>query len=514
MFDRSSRLKTDRTQTIPIARHNRIVVMLVAVCCLSMGIAIGAIVHGIAGAKSDDNRVSISYAPSRPDALSAAFARVVEQIEPSVVNVKVTEGEEHTMFARDGTGSGIIVNGAGYILTNQHVIDRATTIKVKLLSGAEYDAKVVGKDRDIDLAVVKIDAKEPLVAARLGDSDKLNVGDWVLAIGSPFGFEHTVTAGIISAKNRDPETSGSVFQQFIQTDAAINPGNSGGPLVNLAGEVIGINTQIATNTGWYNGIGFALPSSTAVDIYNQLVTTGRVQRGFLGIHPQDLTPQIARLNHIQDNQGVVIRDLTSDDSPAGRAGLKSEDIIISINGQKVKNYRDLIRRISALPVGSTASIDYIRDGQQHTASVKLEERVEPKTEDAPDLKIIPFDPHHPRSTTPLDPEFEKRDKPERKHTIGLNVQTLTPDRAKQRGLDGIRGALVVFVERDGLGTRNGLRENDVVIEINHRHITNEEDYLRATRDLKSGDDVVIRVLRGSAEGPRKYESFIASFTMP
>ena len=514
MFERSNRRKADSIQTISISRHTRIVIMLVAMCCLSMGIAIGAIVHGIAGAKSDDNRVSISYTPSRPDALSAAFAKVVELIEPSVVNVKVTEGEERTLFARDGTGSGIIVNGAGYILTNQHVVEHATTIKVKLLSGTEYDAKVVGKDKEIDLAVIKIEAKEPLVAARMGDSDKLNVGDWVLAIGSPFGFEHTVTAGIISAKNRDGEASSSVFQQFIQTDAAINPGNSGGPLVNLAGEVIGINTQIATNTGWYNGIGFALPSATAVDIYNQLVTNGRVQRGFLGIRPQDLTPQIARQNHISENQGVVIRDLTSDNSPAGRAGLRSEDIIISINGQPVKNYRDLIRRIGSLPVGSIASIDYVRDGQKHTASVKLEERVEAGAEDTQELRSFPFDPHHRLQPPQENLEPERRDRQERKQTIGMMVQTLTTERAKQRGLDGIRGALVVAIERDSLGMKNGLRSDDVVIEINRKQISNEEDYARATRELKSGDDVVIRVLRASGEGPRKYQSFIASFTMP
>src|SRR5215216_731725 len=246
------------TETITVAHHNRVVLALVALVCLSIGVAIGAVARGIVGAKPDDNRLTITNTNTTTDGLSAAFARVAETVEPSVVHIKVYESE---IYSREGAGSGVIVNSAGYILTNQHVIGRAVKIKAKLASGSEYDAKVIGQDSGTDLAVIKIEAREPLTVARVGDSDKLKVGDWVLAIGSPFGLEQTVTAGIISAKDRVADSRNqSAFQQFLQTDAAINPGNSGGPLVNLAGEVVGINTQIATNSGFNNGIGLALPS--------------------------------------------------------------------------------------------------------------------------------------------------------------------------------------------------------------------------------------------------------------
>ncbi|HVG18445.1 MAG TPA: trypsin-like peptidase domain-containing protein, partial [Blastocatellia bacterium] len=258
MKDRREPVTGDQSASIPLSHHTRVVIVLVAVCCLSMGVAIGAVVHGIAGAKAEDNHLTINGAAPAPDSLSAAFARVAEQVEPSVAHIKVYESE---VYPREGTGSGVIVNASGYILTNAHVVRRAVKIRVKLSDGTETEAKVIGVDTQTDLAVIKIETTKSLPVARMGDSDKLNVGDWVLAIGSPFGLEQTVTAGIISAKDRVTDSGSTPFQQFLQTDAAINPGNSGGPLVSLSGEVVGINTQIATNTGVYNGIGFALPSS-------------------------------------------------------------------------------------------------------------------------------------------------------------------------------------------------------------------------------------------------------------
>src|SRR5262249_34242831 len=342
-----------RQSSDPFSGHARVTTLLMALCCISVGVAIGAVVREIA-AKSDDNRLTVSTAPITPDALSAAFARVSNMVEPSVVHIKVAEDE---FSSREGLGSGVIVNEGGYILTNAHVVKGAARIRTKLADGSEYPAVIVGQDPQTDLAVLKIAPSHPLPIARMGDSDKLNVGDWVLAIGSPFGLKQTVTAGIISAKDREDDAGGTPFQQFLQTDAAINPGNSGGPLVNLAGEVIGINTQIATPTGAYSGIGFALPATTAVDIYNQLVTNGRVRRAFLGVNPQEITPQIARLNHIADGQGVVVRELTSSGGPAARAGLKSGDVITAINGTKVKSVRELVSRIASLPVGSSAAVE-------------------------------------------------------------------------------------------------------------------------------------------------------------
>jgi serine protease Do len=487
-----------------LMRRTRIVIMVVALCSLSMGIAIGAIVRGTSSATGDDHRLTITSGTASADSLSATFARVAEQVEPSVVHIKVFESE---VFAREGTGSGVIVNGNGYILTNQHVIERAIKIKVRLANGAEHDAKVIGQDADTDIAVLKIESREPLSVARLGNSDKLRVGDWVLAIGSPFGLEQTVTAGIISAKDRvaDPNRQ-SAFQQFLQTDAAINPGNSGGPLVNLAGEVIGINTQIATNSGFNNGIGLALPSSTVVEVYNQLVTHGRVRRGFLGINPQEMSPQIARMNKITDGYGVVIRELTSETGPAARAGLKPGDVITRINGQHVKNVRELIRLIASLPVGGNAEISYARAGELKTVMVKLEERE--ADDDTKTIKPQPlFDPRNPRGG---EKGNEEKQKP--KPTLGITARTLTPDLARIQGLEGVRGAYIASVEPESIADDYNLMAEDLIVEMNNRPVQSLDDFQRMCKELKAGDDVVIRVLRKERGSLRR--SWIVSFTMP
>ncbi|MEK6300263.1 MAG: trypsin-like peptidase domain-containing protein [Acidobacteriota bacterium] len=505
MRDRSQPSKTD-AYTLRITLSRRAITMLVAVSCLSMGIAIGAIARGVVGAVPDDNRVAISNAPVKPDSLSASFARAAEQVEPSVAHIKVYETEFYT---REGAGSGVIVNSTGFILTNAHVVSRAMRLKVKLADGTETDARVIGVDSPTDLAVIKIESPRSLPVARMGDSDKLSVGDWVLAIGSPFGLEQTVTAGIISAKDRVAGTGSTPFQQFLQTDAAINPGNSGGPLVNLAGEVIGINTQIATNTGVYSGIGFALPSSTAVEIYNQLVTNGKVRRGFLGAVPQEMTSQIARLNKIAEGEGVVVRELSSETSPAARAGLQGGDVITEVNGQKVKTVRELIRRIAALGVGSTANISYVRGGERRTASVKLEER-----KDEPDAPLgIRPPPNDPRQQ-PETPgkQDSKSDRRKLKPTLGATSKTLTPELARQLSLEGARGAYVVSVEPGSIAFDNRLLVDDLVVEINEKPVASLEDFQRLTRDLRSGGAVAIKVLR-SSRGPLR-RSFLISFTMP
>jgi len=490
-----------------------------------MGIAIGALLRGVVGAGSIDNKLVISNSNSAPDALSAAFTKAARLVEPSVVNIKVAQGEGHGIAGSVGTGSGIIVDPAGYILTNQHVITDASRIRVQLPAGGEYDAKVTGQDEDTDLAVLKIAAPKPLVAARMGDSGKLNVGDWVLAIGSPFGLDQTVTAGIISAKDR---VTDKLFQQFLQTDAAINPGNSGGPLVNLAGEVIGINTQIETRTGLYNGIGFALPSSTAVEIYNQLIAQGRVTRGFLGVKLQDVTPQVARRNGVPEDMGAVVEDVTSKDSPAARSGIQSGDVIIAVNGQKVKNKADLVRQVAALPVGSTAVISYMRDGRQLTASVRLNERVDQKSKD----QVVPSErrpgdqpsrdqldeSEHPGTHRYLDGE---RGQPAQAGPpLGLSVQELRPDRADQIGLVGARGVLIIKVEPGSIGSDAGLQTDDVITQIDSKSVRAKsirtlDDYMRAVQQLKHGDEVVIRVIRGDGTGAvGRIKSAIATFTVP
>ncbi|MCI0491169.1 MAG: trypsin-like peptidase domain-containing protein [Blastocatellia bacterium] len=506
-MERSEDVMVGRNEIAVGTGRTRLIMMLVALCCLFLGIAIGAIVRGIVGAGSDDNRLMINHTPLSPDSLSSAFARVAAQVEPSVVHIKVTEGRERTVYAREGTGSGVIVNEAGFILTNAHVVERADKIRVRLQNGSEYDAKVIGRDRLTDLAVIKIESREGLPVGRMGDSDKLNVGDWVLAIGSPFGLEQTVTAGIISAKDRDTGSSSTPFQQFLQTDAAINPGNSGGPLVNLAGEVVGINTQIATTTGYYNGIGFAMPSATAVDVYNQLVAHGRVRRGFLGIELDPVSPDLARLNKIPENEGVRVKRLSSDDSPAARAGIQSGDIIIGVNGTRVKNSRELIRKIAASPIGSLANVEYVRDGARHTAVVKLEERKD--DENSLDIRQLPFD---PRGIP--DPDEEDSDKPGVKPTMGIRARTFTPDEAKRNGFEGVRGAIVTAVERGSLAATadEPVRAGDIITEVNYKQVTSLEDFRRLTQDLDTGDEVVMKVMR-KGRGPMR-RSLIITITMP
>src|SRR5262249_53009 len=428
------------------------------------------------------------------------------------VHIKVAEDE---FSSREGLGSGVIVNEGGYILTNAHVVKGAARIRTKLADGSEYPAVIIGQDQQTDLAVLKITPPRPLPIARMGDSDKLNVGDWVLAIGSPFGLKQTVTAGIISAKDREDDAGGTPFQQFLQTDAAINPGNSGGPLVNLAGEVIGINTQIATPTGAYSGIGFALPATTAVDIYNQLVTNGRVRRAFLGVNPQEITPQIARLNHIADGQGVVVRELTSSGGPAARAGLKSGDVITAINGTKVKSVRELIRRIASLPVGSSAAVEYVRLGNKASTTVKLEERAE---DSEPNIRVKPAPQSNP-SDTPEGNSGKSEGQPSYRggrgstHSdLGISVRTLTKELARIHNMEGALGALVTLVDPGSVADRNGMYKDDLIVEFNGRPIQSEDDFQKAVKQIRSGDDVMFTVLR--RQRGALWRSWIVSFTMP
>jgi serine protease Do len=502
MFETKEEPTSLRSEQFIVARYNRIILILVAVCCLSIGIAVGAVVHGIAGAT--DNRLSISNATFTPDSLSASFARVAAQVEPCVVHIKVSYTDKK--YGRGATGSGVIVNSQGYILTNRHVVENAVKVQAKLADGSEYLAKVIGQDAETDLAVIKIEATTALQVAKIGDSDRLNVGEWVLAIGSPLGLEQTVTAGIVSAKDRVAESNQSAFQQFIQTDAAINPGNSGGPLVNLAGEIIGINTQIVTNNpsiDRYIGISLAIPASTAVDVYNQLMANGRVRRAFLGIVPKDLSPQIARINKLSDNKGVLVERPTDAASPAARAGITGGDVIVSVNNQKVKNFREVIRLVAAQPIGSTANIAYVRGGKSMTAVVKLEERLNAKPVENPPL----FDPQNPKGLPPEKVSNAPRFKP----SLGLNVKFLTGEIARQYGVDALQGAYIASVDPIGVATLGGVMTDDLLTEINYMPVRSLDDYQRLTSTLKSGDDVVMKIYRRESFNRN---SVIISFTMP
>src|SRR6476659_8772121 len=339
-----------------------------------------------------------------PEALSASFAEIARRVEPAVVNIETlqtstdvadrdNEDKEDSnnnplldMFRRQrrptrGVGSGFIVDAKGYILTNEHVIDDATRIIVGLQSGEKYRGRVIGIDSETDVAVIKIDPPGNLPTVTLGDSNAAQVGDWVLAMGSPFGLDQTVTAGIISKKERESPFFTN-FQRFLQTDAAINRGNSGGPLVNMRGEVIGMNSQIATSTGDYNGIGFALPAVEANFVYRQILAQGRVRRGYLGVNLESVKDEYARVYGLSEAKGAIIMDVqpTKDGqpTPAAKAGMQSNDIITEFNGQPVINAQDLIQKVASTPVGESASFTFLRDRdgklEKMTANIVLGER--------------------------------------------------------------------------------------------------------------------------------------------
>ena len=323
--------------------------------------------------------------------LSKGFAAVSKQVEGAVVNVSseqvIQTSQQEEIFRRffgdqgpfgnvprsrreNSLGSGVIVDPAGYVLTNNHVVDRGTKIKVKLHDGREIVASVVGKDPATDLAVLKISGSN-LHALRLGDSSKVEVGDWVLAFGSPFGLEKTMTAGIVSAKGR--VIGAGDYDDYLQTDAAINPGNSGGPLVNLAGEVVGINTVIFSRSGGFEGVGFAIPSDLAQSVYGQLAKTGKVTRGWLGVELQELTPELAKSFNLGDKKGVLVSHVDPG-TPAAKAGVQSGDILLEYNGRSVNNYKDLSLAVAESKVGASSKLKVLRQGREMVLDVTVGER--------------------------------------------------------------------------------------------------------------------------------------------
>src|SRR5689334_16971118 len=399
MFDVSKDRATEQERTI--LRKLRIWIAALAVACLVAGIGIGAILSGHTTVAQPE--VQIARAP---EALSASFAEIARRVEPAVVNIETTQPQVETtdkdsdkddedatnplldMFRRRqrtptrGVGSGFIVNPKGYILTNYHVIQDAARITVGLQSGEKYRGNVVGFDPETDVAVVKIESPKDLPTVTLGDSNAAQVGDWVLAMGSPFGLDQTVTAGIISKKERETPYF-NVFQRFLQTDAAINRGNSGGPLVNMRGEVIGMNSQIATSTGDYNGIGFALPANETNFVYKQLIAQGSVKSGYLGITLDSVHDEFAKVYGLTEAKGAIITTVADKgenglQTPAAKVGLQPNDIIVDFENAPVTNAQDLIQRVASSPVGQQVSLTFLRDTngklEKKTVQVVLGER--------------------------------------------------------------------------------------------------------------------------------------------
>ncbi len=426
--------------------------------------------------------------------LSRAFETVAKQVEPAVVNISTEQivhatgsampdpfgglfGDDspfsglfgqvpHDMKQRS-LGSGFVVDSAGYVLTNNHVVKDATKIKVRLQDGRTVDATVVGTDPQTDLAVLRIKASN-LHTVRMANSDQVGVGEWVLAFGSPFGLEETMTAGIISAKGR--VIGAGPYDNFLQTDAAINPGNSGGPLVNLNGEVVGINTMILSESGGFQGIGLAIPSAMAESVYRQLVSNGKVTRGWLGVHIQDMTAELAKSFNMSEPKGVLVAQVDPD-SPAAKAGLRSGDVILSYNGKEIQNARDLSLAVAETKVGVPAELKVLRDGGTSTLRVSIGERPD-------DL-----------AQTSGAPAEEQRGK------LGITVENITPDVAGEMNLSSRSGALVTEVRPGSPADEGGVRPGDVIREIDHKAVRSAADLSSAVRELKKGQTVLLRIDR-------------------
>lgn len=430
-----------------------------------------------------------------------AIIKVAEEVGPAVVNISAVRvvryrddfSEFKSPFFNDdffdeffkhfvppqkeykerSLGSGFVVREDGYILTNYHVVGKAEGKKVKVsmrIKGKEkkFAGKLVGVDPRTDLALVKIKAKS-LPVVKLGASDKLKVGERVVAIGNPFGFDHTVTDGIISAKGRNLEIKNMQYQDLLQTNAAINPGNSGGPLINLKGEVIGINTAIASPVRGFMGIGFAIPINRAKDVLQSLIEEGKVVRGYLGIIIQELTSELAQEFNVEEEAGVLIAQVM-EGGAAEEAGLKEGDIIKAINGKSVKTPQALQQIIGRIKPSTKVNLLIIREGKEEIVEVKLGEMPE---------------------------EGESPLKEERKDWLGLSIQTLTPELAERLSLDrNETGVVVLKVEAESPAEEAGIQRGDVIKEINHKEIKNTNDYDKTIKEVKAGENMLLYLRRG------------------
>jgi len=386
---------------------------------------------------------------------------------------------EQREYHQRGMGSGVIISEDGYILTNNHVIADADTIQVRMSEKKTYAAKIIGTDPKTDIALIKIDAKH-LPTIKVGDSDQLRVGEWVLAIGSPLSenLEHTVTAGIVSAKGRS-NLGLADYEDFIQTDAAINPGNSGGALVNIDGELVGINAAIVSQSGGFQGIGFAVPINMAKQVMESLLKNGTVVRGYLGIYIQDVDENMAKAMDLPEPTGALVADLEKD-GPGDKAGLKHGDVIIEMNGAKITSSTELRNTIASMAPDSKITLKVLRDGKEIELHAKLEKQKAEETSPAAAQKI------------------EKK--------LGFDVVTLTKDLAAKYELDRSLKGVVITEIRSDEAYNAGLKEGDLIVSVNRQTVENVDDFSKAVADLQKGDAVMLRVVRGE-------RAFFVAFTL-
>jgi serine protease Do len=434
-----------------------------------------------------------------PGGAPPSFADLAERTSPAVVNIQTSR----TVGGREGgpgrpqhpleeffgpfgpqfedlleqprkvpsLGTGFVISPDGYIITNNHVIEGVDKIEVQFEDGGKYEATVVGKDPRTDVALIRIEAKQPLLALPLGDSDSVRPGDWVVAIGNPFGLAHTVTAGIVSARHREinADPDARRFDDFLQTDAAINPGNSGGPLINLAGEVIGINTAINPRA---NTIGFAVPVNIAKDVLPQLRASGKVSRGWLGVYIQPIEPEMAEILGLEDTKGALVSKVEPG-SPAEEAGLKSGDVVVEFNGQPIEKMEELPRFVASAGVGKKLELVALRKGERKSFDVTLGE-LDATVEEA---SAAPTEEHKPK--------------------FGLAVQDLTPELAQQLGLEADKGVIVTKVDPDSPADEAGIRRRDVILEVNQQTVASVKDFRTALGGSDKGALFLVR--RGEAE---------------
>jgi len=373
------------------------------------------------------------------------------------------EGNPPRDFEQRGVGSGFVMNKEGYILTNNHVVEDADQIKVKLANGKEYDGKIVGRDPKTDMALLKIEGASDLHPLKLGNSDDLKVGNWVMAVGSPFGLEQTVTAGIVSAKGR--VIGSGPYDNFIQTDASINPGNSGGPLINMKGEVVGINTAIIASG---KGIGFAIPINMAKEIAPQLEQKGHVTRGWLGVGIQEVTPELAKSFGLSEKKGALVAEVFSN-SPAEKAGIERGDVILEFDGKEVADSKDLPRLVASTPVGKSVTLKLSRDGKVLDRQVKIGE---------------------------MEEKAEVAKAPSSNKSLGITVQNLTPDIAKGLGLKKETGVVVTRVEPGSPAANAGIRTGDVIQEVNRKPLKDVNDFAQKVEKAKDQNSVLLLLQRG------------------
>ena len=438
---------------------------------------------------------SMLLAQTKPLALMppGSFSNLVKQVSPSVVNISVEKmvkggtqgqipfGPEDPLrdffdrffgeqmpreFKQRGLGTGFIIDKDGFILTNNHVVEDAERIKVRLGDGREFDAKIIGRDPKTDIALIKFEMKSPLSPLPLGDSDKLEVGEWVVAIGNPFGLGNTVTAGIVSAKYR--QIGVGAYDSFIQTDASINPGNSGGPLLNTVGQVVGINSAIFSQTGESIGIGFAIPINMAKDLLSQL-KSGKVVRGWLGVMIQKITPELMDKLELEEENGALVGDVTVG-GPAGKAGIRRGDVIVSFDGKEIRESSELPYRVAATPVGKVVNVGLIRKGEKMDFQVKIEE---------------------------LQDEGSPRWVGESKRglDLGMHVEVLTPEIARYFGLSETNGLVVVEVADVGPANEAGVQPGDIILEVDQVFVKDLAQFSRKIQGYQPGDTILFLIKR-------------------